>query len=442
MKKNTRKNTSQDIFILGAGVTGLSAGYASGLPVYEAEEVVGGICTSYYMKPGSSKRLFNAPADGNAYPFEMGGGHWIFGGEREVKKLIAMLSPYKTYERKSSVYLPSQKRFVPYPLQNNLSFLDDTLAHKAFNEILNPPRRNIQTMKAWLEVNFGKTLSRLFFNPFHKLYTAGLYTRIAPQDSYKSPIHKEDILRGCEGNVRSVGYNTRFIYPQNGLDSLTRSLAKKCDINVGKKITKIDLQRKLVFFQDNSFVKFEKLISTLPLNKVIKMSDLKIGGKPFPSPSVLVVNIGAQKGNKCPDDHWVYVPKSQSGFHRVGFYSNVDPMFLPSKHRKKRDRVSIYVEKAYQEHTVLFPKEKNSVARQIIKELQDWGWIGEIDIFDPTWIETAYTWSWPNSAWRDEAIRVLEEHNVFQVGRYGRWVFQGIADSMKDGLEIGKKFSS
>ena len=442
MKKNIRKNSVDGIFILGAGVTGLSACHTSGFPIYEAEDIVGGICTSYYMKKGSRKRLFKASIDDNEYHFEIGGGHWIFGGDPEIKKLINKLSPCKTYERASSVYLPSQKLFVPYPLQNNLSFLDNKLAHRAFDEILNPPKSNIKTMKDWLENNFGKTLSGLFFNPFHKLYTADLYTRIAPQDSYKSPINKEDVKRGYEGRVESVGYNTTFIYPQKGLDSLTRSLAKKCDIKFGKKIERIDLKRKLLFFHDNNSVKFKKIISTLSLNKMIKMTGLKIGEKPFPSPSVLVVNIGAKKGSKCPDDHWIYVPKSKLGFHRVGFYSNVDSMFLPRKHRKSKDRVSIYVEKAYPENTSLSHKEKNKVARQIIKELQDWGWIGKVDIFDPTWIETAYTWSWPNSTWREKAIKALERHDVFQVGRYGRWIFQGIADSIKDGLDIGKKFSS
>jgi len=62
------------IIILGAGMTGLAAGYASGLPVYEAEEAPGGICSSYYVKPGSNKRLHKAPKDGEAYRFEIGGG--------------------------------------------------------------------------------------------------------------------------------------------------------------------------------------------------------------------------------------------------------------------------------------------------------------------------------------------------------------------------------
>ena len=38
------------VVILGAGVTGLAAGVASGAPVFEAVETPGGICSSYYVR--------------------------------------------------------------------------------------------------------------------------------------------------------------------------------------------------------------------------------------------------------------------------------------------------------------------------------------------------------------------------------------------------------
>src|SRR5205823_12902729 len=92
--------------ILGGGMTGLAAGCASGLPVYEATGHPGGICCSYYMRPGSNVRLPQAPSDNEAYRFEIGGGHWIFGGEPAVLEFISRASATKTYFRKSSVFLP------------------------------------------------------------------------------------------------------------------------------------------------------------------------------------------------------------------------------------------------------------------------------------------------------------------------------------------------
>jgi hypothetical protein len=76
-------------------------------------------------------------------------------------------------------------------------------------------------------------------------------------------------------------------------------------------------------------------------------------------------------------------------------------------------------------------------ARELVRELQDWGYIAEVDVLDHTWVNTAYTWSWPGSTWRDKALAALEAQGIFQVGRYGRWVFQGIADSIRDGFIVG-----
>jgi hypothetical protein len=76
-------------------------------------------------------------------------------------------------------------------------------------------------------------------------------------------------------------------------------------------------------------------------------------------------------------------------------------------------------------------------AADVVKELQDWGYIGEAEVVDPTWIDVAYTWAWPNSRWKQQAMQELEKHGIYQVGRYARWIFQGIADSIRDGFFAG-----
>jgi len=78
--------------------------------------------------------------------------------------------------------------------------------------------------------------------------------------------------------------------------------------------------------------------------------------------------------------------------------------------------------------------------RSVETELQEWAFIGEVEVNDPTWIDVAYTWARPGSRWRSQAMRRLEEHNIFPIGRYGRWTFQGIADSVRDGLIAGGCF--
>ena len=426
-------------YILGAGMTGIAAGYVSGLPVFEAADSPGGICSSYYVTPGDTTNLTHPPSDGEAYRFEIGGGHWIFGGDSSVSNFIKRFTPLESYSRRSSVFFSRQSLFVPYPIQNHLRFLDPKIAAKALNEMVRRPA-SCRTMKEWLEQSFGSTLCDLFFYPFHKLYTAGLYGNIAPQDSYKSPVDVSMVINGALDRTTAVGYNTTFVYPRNGLDELSRNIAAECDIRYGKRVMNIDPAAKKLFMEDGDTARYDSLISTLPLNKMIEMTGLMSGVKPAPYSSVLVLNIGAVRGKECPDDHWLYIPYSQAGFHRVGFYSNVDRSFLPRSHRTLDDRVSIYVERAYQGGHKPTAQDIDKYSKRVVDELQSWEFVRNAEVVDPTWIDVAYTWSWPGSTWKEEALAELQKNDIHMVGRYGCWTFNGIAASLRDGMIAGAAY--
>ncbi len=433
-----KEYVNDNVIVLGAGMTGLGAGL-SGLPVFEAAEDPGGICSSYYMRSGGGKRYSSVPADDECYRFEVGGGHWIFGGDATARHLLRSFAEVRSYARKSTVWLPQKEILIPYPIQNHLACLGSELAARCLHEIVESAnvREKIRTMGDWLRTSFGQTLCELFFVPFHNLYTAGLYERIAPQDAYKSPVNLGHAIQGAFSSSPAVGYNTTFVYPAEGLNVLAQKMAARCDIRYAKRATKINPADKEVFFSDGSKVRYGVLLSTLPLNRTLEMAGLELPVKPDPSPSVLVLNIGAVRGPRCPGDHWVYVPASKAGFHRVGFYSNVDASFLPKAFRKNSEHVSIYVERAYPEGMKPDAARISAYSRNATQELQEWDWVREIDVVDPTWIEVAYTWSWAGSQWRQQGLATLEAHDIYPVGRYARWVFQGIADSLRDGLTAG-----
>ena len=99
--------------------------------------------------------------------------------------------------------------------------------------------------------------------------------------------------------------------------------------------------------------------------------------------------------------------------------------------------MSIYVERAYQGGHKPEPEEITAVCQGITEELLEWGFISKTEVVDPTWIDIAYTWAWPGSTWRQSALESLQQRDIYQVGRYGRWGFQGIADSIRDGFVVG-----
>jgi protoporphyrinogen oxidase len=430
--------------IIGAGMTGLAAGMVSGCPVYEAAASPGGICSSYYMLPDSTTPLppdADAATRAQAYRFEIGGGHWIFGGDPTILQFLERTVDMSRYQRRSSVYFPDDRQLVPYPLQYHLSHLDKDVAARAIEEMASP-KGSVTTMQDWLQTYFGPTLARHFFEPFHDLYTAGLHREIAPQDSYKSPVDIGLAVRGALLDVPPTGYNTTFLYPKHGLDALAGAMSDKCDVRYGCPVTNVDTANRELALADGSRVAYRNLLSTMPLNVAVEMSGVEVAEPPDPHTSVLVLNIGGTRGARCPDDHWLYVPGSDSGFHRVGFYSNVDDGFLPEPSRASSDRVSIYVERAFAPGNKPTDTEIERYCSAVAGELEAWGFVKITEVVHPTWIDVAYTWSRPGSAWRPNALAALQEAGIFQIGRYGRWMFQGIADSIRDGFAAGSSFGS
>lgn len=429
------------VVILGGGMTGLAAGVASGGLVLESRSYPGGICASYCLAPGSGKRLhgFRGP---DMYRFEIGGGHWIWGAEPLVRRLIGSLSPLKTYERRASVLLADRRLLVPYPIQYHLGHLGLEVAGRCLVEMANrPASEHKSTLREWVYSSFGPTLTSLFFGPFHELYTAGLWNEIAPADAAKSPFEWSRVVRGVLAGGAQVGYNAAFSYPTDGLDVVAAGLAQKCRIEYNATVTKINTSDRQIECQDGSCIQYEILISTLPLSCMAALCQLEIAAEPDPYTSVIVVNLGARKGRRCPDVHWVYVPQSAAGFHRVGFYSNVDVAFLPERVRNRGTHAAIYVEKAQLPQTKENGSDDGTFEAQVVRQLQEWEWIEDVEVIDTTHVEVAYTWTRPRSQWREQALEQLAAQGVYQVGRYARWANgvtdQGLAQSIRDGLMAG-----
>ncbi len=370
--------------ILGAGMTGLAAGIKTGATVYEASDHAGGICTSY-IKDG--------------FQFSHGGPHVIFGKGKGLE-YIKSLVPVNEYARKAGVYY---NHTFPYPFQTS-----------AQKDIENPPEWTLESLKMWLLDKFGKEQCNLFFHPFNEKYTAGLYDEVIQADEFKSP------------PAGGVGFVSTFCDPVNGLSSLVERMAEQCNIQYNKRVVKINAKAKTVLFDDGEVVWYDKLISTIPLNQSLAMCDREDVDLPYTS--VLVLNIGADKDVNAPDDHWLYIPFCKGNFYRLGFYSNIDPTKAPPL------KVGLSVEMAfhgveYEELSLPF------IIETVIDELQAWRFIGKVITVDPTWVKTGYTWMRSKSD-RDNALQWLKERDIISTGRYGKWQFQGMTQSIEDGFEV------
>lgn len=434
--------------IIGAGVTGLAAGYVSGLTVYEAKSRAGGICDSYYVDDiGMKHESQSMGRYDKRWRFEVGGGHWIFGGDSNTLRFIDKHSPLIRYNRHSAVLLGND--LVGFPIQNNLCDLKNVAQKEAiYRELFDTVREMPKnpTMKQWFEANFGETLMGVFFNGFQSAYTANLWDKLAPQDAYKNPVNLDDVARGFNAPQNAVGYNTTFAYPRNGLNHFVDELESNTNVIYNKRVVSIDQANREVEFSDGDGFYYDTLINTLPLNVTMKLSGINYDDA-LPKTSVLVLNIGAKVGPEFKNVQWLYIPDSKNGFHRIGCYSAVTSDFLPTNARDG-NYASFYVEKAFAGIEDMSGTENDSYTPEyvdaVIDELKDRGIIEAVEVVDATWIQNAYTWKSHAAhvdGFAEEAIKKLKSlANIEQTGRYARWHFQGIAESVREGLLTGMRF--
>jgi protoporphyrinogen oxidase len=400
-------------------MTGLAASWTSGVPALESSVLPGGICRTYRV---------------DGYPFENGGGHWIFGGDPVLNLFLENLTPLRFYRRRSSVWLPTLDRFAPYPIQNHLHALPASLAKTIFEEMKQAPFTRSGILDEWLRESFGPTLYDLFFGPFHELYTAGHSAQVTVQDVFKTPLDLRAVERGLQGNAPETGYNQTFSYPPAGLDALVEALARRGDVRLSHTVTAVDVQGREFTLADGRCFPYETLVSSIPLDRMLELTGISLEEPAGLRTAVLVLNLGGERGPRLSADHWIYVPQSRAGFHRVGVYSNVDSLFVPGANSRL---ASFYVERAYPAGQQPDEASVQQYTNDTVRELQEWGWLGEVHVTSPSWVETAYTWSRPGSSWRERAIAKLRENGIYMTGRYGKWQFQGIADSLRDGILAG-----
>ena len=431
------------MIVVGGGISGLLCGLITGAPVYEQKNYPGGLLASYCLNPYTGEKHHCKDKGDDVAFFEIGGGHWLWGLERNeaIYRILTSFSRFNQYLRRSSVYLSDYDLFVTYPLQYHIKYLPKDLRDKALEDVITSRKENENvyhselTFAEFLRITFGETLYKVFFEPYNYLYTAGLLYEVSPPRRMKILDDVETIIRGSNEDIsKAVGYNACFYYPVIGFGPLMWRLCDEVKCYLEQRVTFIDINRRELTINNDHTVKYDILYVAIPLLEILKINNMKDLTKNHdPYTSVLVVNVLAKKGEKTPKDHWIYVSRSKSGFHRIGYYSNVDKMFLPVKFRIG-EYVSAYIEKTLKGGFA--PKNLDAEATKVLDEVLELGLIGEAIAYDYNFIEIAYTWQRPGSTWIDNAIHSLLNFNIIPIGRYANWgKVEGIVESMEDVLQ-------
>ncbi len=408
--------------VVGAGMSGLSFASAiraearaknkpvdaSTVHVIEADTEPGGYCKTIVK-------------DGFVWDYS---GHFFHFKHKEIEEWLRARMPkdeVKTVEKKSLIRFAGLD--IDFPFQKNIHQLPradfiDCLHDLYFRETGKKPA-NFSEM---LYQRFGRGIAERFLIPYNeKLYACDLTTLdVDAMGRFFPHADIADIVRNMKAPDNS-SYNSSFTYPRGGAIQYVRAFLSDLPegtVSYGERLESIDLGRRVAKTQKRE-IAYDKLVTSAPLDRLLKMTGVSFDASAFTYNRVLVFNLGFDK--KGPKDvHWMYFPDKSLGFYRVGFYDNIFD----------GGRMSLYVEIGCpRTGTIDAPAMRARVLADLAREkvIDGHTLVAEHHVLmDPAYVHIT-------KASLAEVARlqpILAAGGVYSVGRYGGWTYCSIEDNI------------
>jgi len=416
------------IVIIGGGLAGLSAGHhlvEYDPIVFEKERAVGGLCRSFTQ---------------DGFTFDCTG-HLIHLKNQYIKDLVARILPdtFNFHERLAAIY--SKSTVTPYPFQANTYGLPPEVVKACvvgFVESMHAEQNGgPKNFHDWVLKTFGSGIAKHVMLPYNeKFWKQDLRGITSDWVSWSIPKPSlEEVVNGALGLTnKGMGYNPRFIYPRNGgIDCLPQALAAPIkQVHTGSLVESIDPKKKLVRLAGGREEPYDVLISTLPIPLAYHLlqdtpDEMKDNARKLQAISILNINIGVDRP-QINNQHWIYFPEDQFIFSRIGFPMNFSASVAPE------GTSSIYIEITHRRNDVMGIEE--AFERSIL-DLQKCGILRSGDriltrhVLD---IQFAYVvFDEHRQKHLQTLVDYLESRDILTAGRYGRWDYFSMEDSILSG---------
>lgn len=240
-----------------------------------------------------------------------------------------------------------------------------------------------------------------------------------------------DLEEMIEGALRPVGKpmgpNARFGYPLRGgfqalMDGFLPYIEDQLRLNT--RVASVSPSKHLLTFTDGTSLKYQKLISTMPLPALVRAmgeeapEEVKQAAKRLRHVSVRCVNLGIGR-EKLTEKHWIYYPE-QTVFHRIFVQGNASP------HCNPPGGFGLTCEITYSPHKPL-PCDGDALIQRCIEDCRA---VGIINDDDPIWtanqVDMPYAYVVYDHA-RPKHVRTIRDwmqsHDVILAGRYSEWEY-------------------
>lgn len=460
-----------NIVIIGSGPTGLGAAQR----LNELRKEFPNITIAILEQSGKPGGLAASERDDEGFLWDMGG-HVVFSHydyfdaalDRAVKAWNKKQRAAYAFMRGSD----GKRRFIPYPVQNNIAFMDKVDQEKSLSGLEQIAKKPIKEKPAnfdrWLLQNFGDGLCEVFMRKYNrKVWTVDptemnsvwMSERVAVPDigKIKAKISAYDSGRGSVEDS-AWGPNSIFKFPRyNGTGGIWKAVADLLPTEWFKfrhKIRAIDMVTKSVIVEtgENKATQvftFDSLVSTMPLNVLVNMlkeekdksmKEMKKLSSQLVYSHTHVIGLGlrGQPPQVLSNKTWIYFPDSDSPFYRMTVFSSYSDDHVP----KPGKQWSLLCEVAEPlRSTTVDLWMKNSVIDNTIQALIVYGFITSDMIISKYYRKLDHGYPVP-SINRETILETiqpwLESKGIYSRGRFGGWRYEvsNQDHSFMQGVEI------
>ena len=340
--------------IVGAGITGLAAaafGKEPSTAIVEADREIGGYCKTVRR-------------DGFVWDYS---GHFFHFKHPDVESWLRARMPGRVRTVQRASFVDYRGQLVDFPFQKNIhqlpknEFIDclyDLYFARSSDVKREGPNQTEGNFLEMLHARFGKGICDRFLVPYNeKLYACDLSSLDKDAMGRFFP-HADltDIVRNMK-EPDNATYNATFTYPEGGAIEYVKALASAVRpraIQLEEPVVGIDLARKVARTPKRE-IAFERLVSSMPFNRLAAMTGLAHDASVFSWNKVLVFNLGFDR-KAATGRHWVYFPDKGVSFYRIGYYDNIFDA----------DRLSLYVELGYPRDAVIGPAEVEAMKARVL----------------------------------------------------------------------------
>lgn len=397
--------------ILGAGVSGISSAYFLGnnedYIILEKTDSPGGYCKTIKK-------------DGFTWDYS---GHFFHFRNDDIKKIIfenINTEDILSVTKKTAILY--NDIFIDYPFQKNISSLSKEEFIDCLYDFYFRKNNLSENFLEWLYNSLGNSIVDKFVKPYNeKVYATDLKRLdVDAMGRFFPSVSLDDIISSIKIK-KDDSYNSNFLYPKKGAITYIESLMKKINqknIIYNTEVLHIDKNKKII--KTNKFdIEYEYLISTIPLNTLLNISNTIYDKSIYSYNKVLVFNLGFDKPSTV-DYHWIYIPQKDICFYRVGFYDNI----------LNENRCSLYVEIGlnsdinvnigeYIERVLNDLKKINIISDHNLISYQE-------IVMSPAYVHL----SKKSNEDSKKQIDILNNYNIFPIGRYAEWTYCSIEDNM------------